>query len=104
LSVVLTPGSRFRSQVCNTEVVAVRAPGTDIDLQCGGTVMIPADSDPGLNGTPADGFAGGTLLGKRYTALDASVELLCVKAGEGALSVGATILQPAAAKPLPSSD
>ena len=49
-------------------------------------------------------FAGGTLLGKRYVDKDGTVELLCVKAGQGALAIDGVALQTKDAKPLPSSD
>ena len=49
-------------------------------------------------------FHGPTQLGKRYTDESGELELLCTKAGEGALSLGDTILAIKAAKPLPSSD
>ena len=52
----------------------------------------------------ADGFADGTLMGKRFADEDLGLEVLCTKPGAGSLSVGETLLQVKGAKPLPSSD
>ncbi len=46
----------------------------------------------------------GTLIGKRYSDRELGLEVLCVKAGEGDLSVGDTVLGLQDAKSLPSSD
>jgi hypothetical protein len=98
------PGLRLRSAVCATEVVMVKAPGADVDLQCGGAPMVAIDEAPADSGTPASGFDGGTLIGKRYVDAAESIELLCTKAGAGALSLGEELLVTKGAKPLPSSD
>ena len=100
----LKAGSRLRSVVDTTEVVVVRAPGTDVDLRCGGKPMAAVGSDGSQDGEVDPKFSGPTLLGKRYTDESGELEILCTKAGEGALSVGDTILSVKAAKPLPSSD
>ena len=99
----LKPGTRLRSQVCETEVVVVKA-AADGDLTCGGAPVIPkdAEADPGLTLDPAR--AEGTLLGKRYTDEAANVEILCVKAGAGSLALDGQGLAVKAAKALPSSD
>ena len=101
----LKTGSRLRSQVCTTEVIVVRPGSRELALSCGGHPLIE------MGGTPADGltldpaFAGGTLLGKRYTLPDDdSLEILATKGGDGALSDGPTLLVPKEAKPLPASD
>lgn len=46
----------------------------------------------------------GAQLGKRYTDTDGSLEVLCTRAGTGALALGGTPLGQKAAKPLPASD
>lgn len=100
----LQPGQRLRSSVCSTEVIVVRAPRADIDLRCGGAAMVPASQPAdGSEGNPASPFDAGTLLSKRY-ATSEGLELLCTKAGEGSLSVGQTLLETQATKPLPASD
>ena len=98
----LKPGSRWKSAVCTTEVIVVKAPGGDVDLRCGGTPM----GEPGTeaSGAPAGGHDGGTALGKRYVDAEETIELLCTKAGAGSLSVGDTALEVKGAKALPSSD
>jgi len=42
--------------------------------------------------------------GKRYVYAAGSIELLCVKPGQGSLSIGGVALQVKEAKPLPSSN
>ena len=36
----LRAGSRLKSAVCDTEVIAVKAPGGDMDIRCGGVSML----------------------------------------------------------------
>jgi hypothetical protein len=100
----LTPGSRWRSAVCETEVIVVRLAVDDVDLRCGGQPMAPLGEEPpdGLALEPA--LAEGTALGKRYTDGTGDLELLCTKPGAGSLSIGNELLVLKEAKPLPSSD
>jgi hypothetical protein len=98
----LKPGTRLRSQVCSTEVIVVRPPSSPIELMCGGHPMIPAGKEPEPGLALAEGEP--SLLGKRYTNGDESLEVLVTKAGQGTLADGATPLVLKAAKPLPSSD
>lgn len=78
--------------------------GGELDLRCGGAPLVPVDAEvPGGEG-PRAPFDTGTLLGKRYTDDDGSIELLCTKAGAGTLSIGEQPLVVKGAKPLPSSD
>lgn len=100
----LKPGSRFRSATGDVEVIVIKAAAAETDLRCGGYPMLAA-SDPMPDAVAAEpGFDGGTQIGKRYADESGDLELLCTKAGEAALSVGDTLLQPRDAKPLPSSD
>lgn len=48
--------------------------------------------------------ADGTKVGKRYIDAAGTVELLCLKAGQGTLSIDGVVLQVKEAKPLPFSD
>ena len=41
----LKAGSRWRSAVCDTEVVVVRAPSGAASLECGGQPMVPHDAE-----------------------------------------------------------
>lgn len=99
----LRPGQRLRSSVCTTEVVVIKATSGDVDLRCGGQVMVPVPGEepsPGLVLTDTSG----TLLGKRYEHEASGLELLCTKAGAGGLSVGDVAIAVRASKALPSSD
>lgn len=101
----LQAGARLRSATCSTEVIVVRASGSDVDLRCGGEPMVGFDALPAAGVTaPAGGSGAGSLLGKRYADADGAIEILCTKAGAGSLSVGPTPLVLKEAKPLPSSD
>ncbi|RNL62370.1 hypothetical protein EFK50_11375 [Nocardioides marmoriginsengisoli] len=99
---MLKPGTRYRSQVCTTEVIVVRP--ADITLHCGGhpVVELGADADPTLTLDPT--AATGSLVGKRYTDGSGTLEVLVTKAGPGALGDGSALLVVKDAKPLPSSD
>jgi hypothetical protein len=101
--VELKPGTRFRSQVCETEVVVVKA-GDGGALACGGASLVPLDAAPDPAVTMQDGQDGGTLLGKRYTDGASGVELLCVKPGAGTLSIDGRPFELKTAKALPASD
>lgn len=94
-------GQRLRSAVCTTTVVIVRA--ADVTLSCGGAPVVEK-----LEGEPSGGVAagldGGTLLGKRYTHAGSGLEVMCVGAGSGALSVDGELLELKSAKSLPASD
>ena len=99
----MRPGIRLKSTVCDTEVIAVKAAG-DLDVTCGGAAMVDATETVAEQGTPADGAADGTQMGKRYVNEDESLELLCTKPGAGSLGIGDTLLVLKEAKPLPASD
>lgn len=99
----LGPGTRWRSAVSDVEVVVVKAPGSDVSLQCGGHDMLPHGShgapvpmDPGLDGQ--------VLVGKRFVHDGSGIEVLVTKGGHGTLCVDGARLEMKSAKPLPSSD
>ncbi|WP_326835363.1 hypothetical protein VSH64_10610 [Amycolatopsis rhabdoformis] len=98
----MTPGARFRSQVCSTEVIVIRP--ADVELYCGGHPMVGLADTPAPGLTPADGHRDGALLGKRYTTGDGVLEVLVTKAGDGTLGTSSESLLPLQAKQLPSSD
>ncbi len=98
------PGSRWRSRVCDTEVVVVKGPGSDVDLRCGGASMAPFDEEVVVSSVPGPGVDGGTALGKRYVDGRATLEVLCTKTGHGSLALGDELLTVKSTKPLPSSD
>lgn len=100
----LKPGSRWRSSVCDTEVVVVKPPKTEVSLECGGHPMVPmATAKPEGLSRAAD-HSGGSQVGKRYTDEDSGVELLCSKAGAGSLALNGQPIAIKDAKKLPSSD
>ncbi|AMO62960.1 Uncharacterised protein [Mycolicibacterium phlei] len=100
---MLKNGTRLRSQVCDTQVIVVRASATLDDLRCGGAPMIPIGDEPSGQAQPDPALADGTVMGKRYVD-DAGAEVLVTKAGTGTLTVGSTPLALKEAKPLPASD
>ena len=101
---VLKAGTRFKSAVCDTQVMVVKAPAGEFALKCGGVEMLggTATAPAGVALDPA--HAADTLIGKRYVNADESIELLCTKGGKGTLSVNGTPLEVKQAKQLPSSD
>jgi hypothetical protein len=107
----LSSGLRLRSQVCATEVIVIHPGARAFQLQCGGVPMIARDAGlvqgPGSAGDrePDPRWAGGTVLGKRYTRSDdESVEILVTRAGQGSLTDGRVALVVKAPRQLPASD
>ena len=96
----MKPGMKLQSSVCDAEVIVIRA-GAGA-AECGGAPMV--DKRPAERGEINPAFAGGAQTGKRYVDEAGTVELLCVKAGKGTLSVDGVALLIKEAKPLPSSD
>ena len=96
----MKPGTKLKSTVCDTEVMVIR--GSDAVVECGGKPM--ADERPAERAAVDPAFAEGTKMGKRYVDAAGTLELLCVKAGQGSLAVNGVPLQTKDAKPLPSSD
>jgi hypothetical protein len=101
--VELKAGQRLASAVCDTEVVVVKAPATDVDVRCGGHPMT-LKGEPAASAELDGAHSAGTLIGKRYADETTGLEVLCTKAGAGSLSIGAEALLQKDAKPLPSSD
>ena len=98
----LKAGCRFKSTVCDTTVMVIKAPPGDHLLACGGVEM--GGPSAAVSGEPAADAAGGTLIGKRYVNADESLELLCTKGGAGSLALNGVALEVKQAKQLPSSD
>ncbi len=100
----LKPGSRWRSSVCDTEVVIVKPPKTEVSLECGGHSMVAmATPKPeGLSLSPD--HSAGSQVGKRYADDETGVEILCSKAGAGSLSLDGRGVPLKDTKKLPSSD
>ena len=100
----LTAGSRWKSAVCDTEVVVVRPLKDEGQLECGGSAMLAMNAERAPGAVPNAERSGGTLLGKRYADELRGFEVLCTKGGTGALSLNGKVLTLRAATPLPSSD
>ncbi|AXQ30716.1 hypothetical protein D0B54_19410 [Solimonas sp. K1W22B-7] len=96
----MKPGRKLKSAACDTEVMVIR--GSDFVVECGGAPM--GEERPATRAALDPAFSEGTKIGKRYTDAAGNIELLCVKAGPGSLSIAGVALQPKDAKPLPSSD
>jgi len=100
----LKAGSRWRSAVCDTEVVVVRAPSGAASLECGGQPMVPHDAEKPAGAQLDPAHSEGTQMGKRFADPDTGIEVLATKGGAGSLSLDGKSLPLKDAKPLPSSD
>jgi len=100
----LKPGSRWKSAVCDTEVVVVRATANAATLECGGYAMVPhAEAKPAAL-APKEGQNGGTQAGKRFADEVTGLEVLCTKGGAGSLGIDGRPIGQKEAKKLPASD
>jgi hypothetical protein len=102
MSLTIKPGTRLYSAVCETQLIAVKAPADAVEITIGGA---PALTEAvAASGSVADGHGGGTLIGKRYVDEGDTIELLCTKAGDGLPAIDGATLSIKDAKPLPASD
>jgi hypothetical protein len=101
---VLKAGSRFKSAVCDTQVMVVKAPAGEFALLCGGADMLGGTATAPAGVAIDAAQSGGTMIGKRYVNADESIELLCTKGGAGSLVLNGAPLEIKQAKQLPSSD
>ena len=102
MSLTIKPGTRLFSAVCETQMIAVKAPADAVEITIGGAPALTEATE--ASGSVADGQGGGTLIGKRYVDEGDTIELLCTKAGEGLPAIGGQPLSIKDAKPLPASD
>jgi len=95
-------GTKLESTTCDTQVMIIKNTLGDVSIECGGQKM----SAPPVaeKSSPESPYDEGSLMGKRYVDNDGAIELLCVKAGKGSLSLNGSALTIKDAKPLPSSD
>jgi hypothetical protein len=100
----LKPGSRWKSAVCDTEIVIVKAPSAPTTLECGGQALNPHTQTRNPAASPSPEHASGSQLGKRYVDVETGLEALCSKTGAGSLSIDGRPLNLKDAKKLPSSD
>lgn len=98
---IIKAGTKLSSAVCQTQIMALRAPIERLEITCGGAPMVTED---GEKGEMDSDLAGGTLVGKRYVDEREAMEFLCTRAGEGTVQVNGVSLDIKQAKKLPSSD
>ncbi len=104
MSITLKPGARLFSRVCTTEMIAVRAPGAEVDLTIGGASPALSENERDLSGSVVEGHGGGAATGKRFVDESETIELLCTKSGEGVPAVNGERLRLKTPKAAPSSD
>jgi hypothetical protein len=98
-------GQQLVSQVCTAKVIVVRAPSEEVELSCGGVIMVETGATAGTLDVERDPeLFQGTSMGKRYVDSTSGLQVLCVTAGEGTLASNGVALVLEGAKPLPSSD
>jgi hypothetical protein len=100
----LKPGSRWKSAVCDTELVVVRPPKSAVELECGGHPVIPHAQDKPADAVLSPDHAAGSAAGKRYADPESGLEVLCSKGGAGSLSIDNQPIGAREAKKLPASD
>ena len=100
----LKPGSRWKSAVCDAQLVVVRPPKTAGELQCGGAAVVPIDDPVAPSGSIDAAFADSVALGKRYVDEESGLEVLGAKPGKGSLAFNGAAMTIKGAKPLPASD
>ncbi|WP_299572326.1 hypothetical protein [uncultured Williamsia sp.] len=96
----LSVGTHLRTPSSAAEVIVVRGPDVDGELQCHGGVMGP----DATAGDVTDPDAPQLAMGKRYTDEATGLEVLIVKPGAGPLAFAGRELALREAKPLPASD
>ena len=100
----LRPGLKLASAVCDAQVVVVKAPAGDVEIGCGGAPMHEDGGEAAAGAALDESLGEGPQLGKRYADEELGLELLCTRAGAGALTANGAVLGLKGAKPLPSSD
>ncbi|MFW6093309.1 MAG: hypothetical protein ACODAC_04990 [Pseudomonadota bacterium] len=99
----LKPGTKLKSAVCDAEVMIIKSTGAH-ELTCGGAPMLGPDETANGDASPDDAQMEGCQVGKRYISDDETLEVLCVKAGQGSLAADGSVLGIKGTKKLPSSD
>ena len=97
-------GARYRSQVCQTEIIVVRPLPGEADLTCGGHPVIDLKETPAAGLSLKEGADTGNALGKRYTDASGVLEILVTKPGKGTLSDAGQPLPLRESRQLPASD
>jgi len=97
----LKPGKQLRSAASTAELIVIRVPAGDVQLRIDDGPLGPDEES--LSASP-DGSEHAIQLGKRYTAEELGVELLCTRPGSGSLTCNGQAMTVKGAKPLPASD
>lgn len=100
----LKPGSRWRSAVCDTEVVVVRRPDRPVTFRIGGAGALPAGAGEPASTGPDAALADGTLLGKRYADEVTGLQVLCTRSGSGTITIDGRRVTVVTPRQLPASD
>jgi hypothetical protein len=98
---IYKPGTKLSSTVCKTQIMALRVPAEELEITCGGAPMQVGDP---IELGEMSGENSGTLVGKRYTDAEETMEFLCTRGGEGSIAIESYVIDIKAAKKLPSSD
>lgn len=98
---IYKPGTKLSSTVCKTQIMALRLPAVELEISCGGAPM--QVGDPAELGEMS-GENTGTMVGKRYTDAEETMEFLCTRGGDGSIAIEGYVIDVKAAKKLPSSD
>ncbi|MEM7219392.1 MAG: hypothetical protein AAF515_13585 [Pseudomonadota bacterium] len=99
----IKPGLRLKSAVCNGEAMVVIGE-SDMEITCGGVPMLGPDDAAPAEATANPDHMYDCLIGKRYVNAEGTLELLCVKAGDGSFGLDGQMLMGKETKKLPSSD
>ncbi len=99
----LKTGARLKSTVCDGEIMVVTTAGGDVNLTCGGAPMVEATAAADRVDINPD-HAVGIVIGKRYINAEETLEVLCVKAGDGSLAIDGDLLLQKDTKKLPKTD
>ena len=102
-AIELKTGARLASIVCAGEVMVVAAPDGAGAMTCGGAPMVASGADAPRADIDPD-QAVGIQIGKRYVNEEGTLEVLCVKAGEGQLGANGELMLQKDTKKLPKTD
>jgi len=97
----LKPGLRLKSVVCDAELMIIKAADGD-NLTCGGESL--SDEAPAEKAAGNSDQMNGCVIGKRYVNEAQTIEVLCIKSGDGSLYYNGDELMTKDTKKLPSSD
>lgn len=100
----LKMGARLKSTVCAGEIMVVMAPDAEIEMSCGGLAMVDAGESVIPSGDIHPDHAVGVAMGKRYIDEAETLEVLCVKSGDGSLAANGALLLQKDTKKLPKTD